>query len=56
MVTDLNPSGDWRDREIQYLRGEVERLRAELSAARKTDPTRNIELRERGLAEWVEWL
>ena len=56
MVTDFDQSDDWKDREIRYLRGEVEKLRAELAAARKADPIRNIELRERGLANWVEWL
>ena len=56
VVTDFDQSDDWKDREIRYLRGEVEKLRAELAAARKADPIRNIELRERGLANWVEWL
>lgn len=56
VVTDFDQSDDWKDREIRYLRGEVEKLRAELAAARKADPMRNLELRERGLANWVEWL
>lgn len=56
VVTDFDQSDDWKDREIRYLRGEVEKLRAELAAARKVDPMRNLELRERGLANWVEWL
>jgi len=44
-----NQSEGWKDAEILYLRGEVERLRAELDQARASRPFRNWELRERGI-------
>ena len=53
-----NPSNQpdgWPDSEISYLRGEVERLRAELSKLTGRSPGHDWELRERGLTNWMEW-
>lgn len=50
-----NPD-DWWWHEIKALREEIARLRSEIERLRRGDPTRNIELRERGLYGFTEGL
>lgn len=42
-------SDDWWWHEIKALREEIAKLRAEIEMLRRNDPTRHMELRERGL-------
>ena len=46
-----DPSDDWRDAEISYLRGEVARLQAELDRVTGYGPMRRWEMR----ADWKDW-